>query len=731
MEGYKSLTIFDGTSDDWMSFIYKFQMVVDAKDLLHIIERKDDEAVSTDDDEVAAERLKQKATRAKDDKTVKSLLVNKVSKDVLFNISGLKTAYLMVEKLKSIYSSSSTASSVFRLSRALDRKISSGEPIAKILGEINADIQAIEQAGGIDMDKLHVILLLRTFATDPTYKGVVESMKVLEEQALTKDKITHLLSEKFLEYNGGTQTKASKSAFEARNGRNSKDKITCHNCNKDGHKEADCWSPGGGAERQGPRSRDNKRSANNAESTTDKRKEKEQNYAFATDGPTGEWIRDSGAGHHYCNDQTLFENYESLENESVKVANGQQIKIHGKGSISFQANQSRGGTNQVTLKEVFYVPEMAVNLLSTAKLDKAGLDEHVAKGMARVVKDGKEIFHSKLVNNRWIVQWKANVPSESHQANLVVSEKIWHERLGHLSKSSLKRLRDMAVIKYSEETDPHVCEVCAKGKMKNLPHHPTRHPRPARPLDIVHWDWVVMNIEGFGGETVVLIGTDGHSGTKFAFPTSSRSGKSILEIYDTWKPWAERMTDRKLKCIRTDNAKEFSDGMFAEEMKRLGVEQQFSVPYEHKQNGTAESSNRILLDKARCMLIQSKLSQKYWPFAIQAAAFVANRSPVRGLDKVPIELFTGISPDMNKIKVFGSKCWFIVPTETRKGNKKLDARAKEGTFLGYASGGSAYKILDNLTQKVITAVSVRFEEREAGAYDSDSDSDSEATELGG
>ncbi|KAJ3224936.1 hypothetical protein HDU78_010803 [Chytriomyces hyalinus] len=255
-------------------------MVVDAKDLIHIIERKDNEAVSTDDDKVAAKRLKQKATRVKDDKTVKSLLVNKVSKDVLFNISGLKTAFLMVEKLKSIYSSSSTASSVFRLSRALDRKISSGEPIAKILGKINADVQAIKQAGGIGMDKLHVIPLLRTFATDPSYKGIVKGMKVLEEQALTKDKITHLLSEKFLETNGGTQSKASKSAFEARNGRNTKDKITCHNCNKDGHKEVDCWSPGSGAEGQGPRNRESKRSANNAESSTDKRKEKEQNYAM-------------------------------------------------------------------------------------------------------------------------------------------------------------------------------------------------------------------------------------------------------------------------------------------------------------------------------------------------------------------------------------------------------------------------------------------------------------------
>ena len=86
------------------------------------------------------------------------------------------------------------------------------------------------------------------------------------------------------------------------------------------------------------------------------------------------------------------------------------------------------------------------------------------------------------------------------------------------------------------------------------------------------------------------------------FPMKTKSGAEILEHVTNWLPWAERMTDRRLKAVRHDNAKEFCEGTFATAMWGMGVEMQLSVAYEHEQNGMAENSNRVILDKSRSML---------------------------------------------------------------------------------------------------------------------------------
>ena len=71
------------------------------------------------------------------------------------------------------------------------------------------------------------------------------------------------------------------------------------------------------------------------------------------------------------------------------------------------------------------------------------------------------------------------------------------------------------------------------------------------------------------------------------------------------------MTNRKIKAVRHDNAKEFTSGVFAAKLKELGIEQQTSIEYEHEQNGSAERTNRILMDKARSILLDSGLDKNF------------------------------------------------------------------------------------------------------------------------
>ena len=728
--GYRALNVFEGTSSLWPSFLLKFRGVVDTKDMLYLIDRKDDLVAPTDTKEVRLQREDEALRRPKEDKVVKSLLMNKLTEDVLANISDLGTSYEMMQKLTSIYDSQSTASAMMRMDRLLDRKLQPGYPFTKLLGDINGDIQAIKRSGTFDFDKLHVIALLRAAGSHSDFHGVVNSLKIMDESALTKEKVIHVLSERALELAGqpGTATvnaSSRKNAFETTHhqGGTAKEKI-CFNCGVAGHIKSECWKEGGGAAGKGPKQqKQRKKSANQVE------KSKQDNlWAFSTtqvpkvamastanDGlDTNSWIRDSGSGHHYCRNRDLFRNYVPVDGEEVRVASGQALKIHGKGSILFEARQANGGTQEVMLKEVFYVPDMAVNLVSTAQLDRVGLEERTRNGIARYLMNGTEVFHSRLDGERWSMQWRPIAPVQ-RDCNLAVTEKVWHERMGHISRPALRKLKTMVSgIEYVEEKDPIKCDTCIMGKMKNLPHPPTNHKKAKNPLDLLHLDWIIVNTKGTKGETVALIGTDDCTDMKFVWPEISRSGETVKKIFKSWLPWAERMTGRTLKAVRHDKAQEFVHGVFADYLADLGVEVQCSVAYEHQQNGKAENTNRVIMDKARCMLIQSQLPDRYWPYAITAAGFIGNRSPVVGQPKVPYELFTGREPDMDTIHTFGSKCYSLIPSELRKGNKKLQPRAKEGTFLGYTNGGTAYLVLDSASNQVVEAVSVLFEDRVTG-----------------
>ena len=98
------------------------------------------------------------------------------------------------------------------------------------------------------------------------------------------------------------------------------------------------------------------------------------------------------------------------------------------------------------------------------------------------------------------------------------------------------------------------CHECSLGKMSNTPYR-SKSPRARHALDLIHMDINVINVEGIYGEKYLLIITDDYSGCRFGFPLVSRSGEEIVDKFNEWLPWAERMADQKMKVVRHDNAK--------------------------------------------------------------------------------------------------------------------------------------------------------------------------------
>lgn len=98
-----------------------------------------------------------------------------------------------------------------------------------------------------------------------------------------------------------------------------------------------------------------------------------------------------------------------------------------------------------------------------------------------------------------------------------------------------------------------------------------------------------------------------------------------------WKLRAERETDLKLQHLKSDGGKEFGSGVFEEWLAADGVTHERSAPYEHEQNGLAERAIQNVSQRAMCQLFGAGMSEGFWPYAVETAVYLINRSPTTTL----------------------------------------------------------------------------------------------------
>ena len=115
--------------------------------------------------------------------------------------------------------------------------------------------------------------------------------------------------------------------------------------------------------------------------------------------------------------------------------------------------------------------------------------------------------------------------------------------------------------------------------------------------------------------------------------------------------------------------------------------------------------NRTLIDKTRCLLINSKLPRSFWAKDVITTCYLVNKSPFAVLKfKTLEEVWTGVPADYRHLKIFGCVAYVHV----KQG--KLDSRALKGVFVGYLKGVKRYKVWCGATHKCIISRDVTFHE---------------------
>ena len=74
-------------------------------------------------------------------------------------------------------------------------------------------------------------------------------------------------------------------------------------------------------------------------------------------------------------------------------------------------------------------------------------------------------------------------------------------------------------------------------------------------------------------------------------------------------------------------------------------------------NGMLEQRNRTLLDMVQSMMSKSDLPLSFRGYALETAAFTLNRVASKSIDKTPDEMWTGKTPSLSFLKIWGCEAF--------------------------------------------------------------------------
>ena len=119
----------------------------------------------------------------------------------------------------------------------------------------------------------------------------------------------------------------------------------------------------------------------------------------------------------------------------------------------------------------------------------------------------------------------------------------------------------------------------------------------------------------------------------------------------------------------------------------------------------AERVNRTVVERARCLLFEARLSKSFWAEAVAAATYLINRSPTKGHPLTPEEAWSGRKPDLSHVRVFGAKAMAHIPKCKRK---KWDVKSREAILVGFDEETKAYRLYHPSTRDVFKSRDVVF-----------------------
>lgn len=432
-------------------------------------------------------------------------------------------------------------------------------------------------------------------------------------------------------------------------------------------------------------------------------------------GPQAATLVDSGCSRHMFSMKRFFDlspNFQPLR-VPVRVGSGHLLYSEGVGDVYVRMN----GEN-VCLPACMYVPGLTLNLISVSQLDKSGCAVLFAAGEARMSRGEKSVLMATRMDSN-LYEVDLEIPSLD-TACVAATADIWHQRLGHISGSTMRGLQ-ASVDGLPVLHLPNSCSSCTLGKMTRASFTASTS-QSTEPLELLSVDLAGPFDESVGGARYFMVVVDAYSKLYHVELLRQKSDavEAIKRLITRW----ETQVSRRVKILRSDNGGEFDNRAMADFCAGKGIRQQMTTARTPEQNGIAERAVRTVKEGTRTLLIESGLTDKYWGAAARTFVYTRNRARMAtGLDKTSYELFTGVRPDIGRLRVFGCVAYMHIPKEDRT-KSVWQPKARRCIFLGYGDdeekAKKAWVLFDPYTEKKYVTTHVKFCEEQRWADRRDS-----------
>ena len=203
----------------------------------------------------------------------------------------------------------------------------------------------------------------------------------------------------------------------------------CFNCDKMGHKAANCKLP--------------KKNKNKEAYVMEEITQEVDDLNLSTvvcevnlvgSNPRERWI-DTGATLYVCLDKNMFTSFEPVDNmEKLFMGNSTTFEIQGQGKVILKMTSRKN----LTLNNVLYVPEILKNLISDSLLNKYGFMMVFEANKVVVSKSGMFVGMGYVSNGLVklnIMTVKPKIMNKTYASFVYVleSSNLWHGRIWHVN----------------------------------------------------------------------------------------------------------------------------------------------------------------------------------------------------------------------------------------------------------------------------------------------------------
>jgi transposase InsO family protein len=232
---------------------------------------------------------------------------------------------------------------------------------------------------------------------------------------------------------------------------------------------------------------------------------------------------------------------------------------------------------------------------------------------------------------------------------------------------------------------------------------PANDIRQTQPLAIVHIDiWGPATVKSIGGARYFLTCYDDF--TRKVHLTFLEQKSEALVGIQQYIATVERQTSHKVKVIRSDNGGKFTSNNWSRFIKDNGIEQHFTPPDSHAQNGRVERVHLTILDGVRTILCQSGMGPEFWAEAASYMCYTRNRTPCGPQKRIPEDLWRQHKAKVAHLQPFGCKVFYRDYNNT----SKLANRYSEARLMGYVEGTHNHRVWNPIKRKIIKARDVVF-----------------------